>query len=97
MTLYLDAVSRDDQFALWQHYYNWDRVHGAHNGKTPNDRFINLISHTLFFEEVSSTFQPTSQRLQAANYNLVFGMIEIETISMSHAHYASEICPVEIS
>lgn len=30
-----------DQLAEWQHYYNWDRLHSAHGGKSPMEHFLN--------------------------------------------------------
>jgi len=29
-----------DQLQEWQHYYNWHRGHGAHNVRTPMDRYL---------------------------------------------------------
>ena len=26
----------------WQHYYNWERPHSAHNGKTPMEHYFEL-------------------------------------------------------
>ena len=69
-TVDLAAEDLDDQLALWQHYYNWDRPHSAHNGKTPNERFIELINETPFYDDVSDNYQPASERIQDANYRL---------------------------
>lgn len=69
-TVNLSAEDLDDQLALWQHFYNWDRPHSAHNGKTPNERFIELIDDTPFYDEVSDNYQLGSERLQDANYKV---------------------------
>jgi transposase InsO family protein len=37
-TVNLKAIDLQDQLALWQHAYNWDRPHSSLNGKTPIDR-----------------------------------------------------------
>ncbi len=30
----------------WQHYYNWERPHSAHNGKTPMEHYFELAEKT---------------------------------------------------
>lgn len=69
-TVDLDAEDLDDQLALWQHYYNWDRPHSAHNGKTPMERYFELINETPFSDEVYDHYQADSERIQDANYRL---------------------------
>lgn len=34
-TVDLSTDDLKELLAEWQHYYNWERPHSAHNGKTP--------------------------------------------------------------
>jgi transposase InsO family protein len=45
--------------AEWQHYYNWDRPHGAHKGKTPTERYFELSEETPLSEEAYADYQPS--------------------------------------
>ncbi|ATZ30172.1 hypothetical protein CV83915_2p0169 (plasmid) [Escherichia coli] len=38
-TVDLSADDLKELLAEWQHYYNWERPHSAHNGKTPMERY----------------------------------------------------------
>lgn len=51
----LDFEALQERLSEWQHYYNWQRVHGA-TGKTPIDRFSELIDQTPFSDEVAAQF-----------------------------------------
>jgi len=64
------ANDLDEQLALWQHYYNWDRPHSAHNGKTPMEKYFELSDKTPFSDEISNLYHSNSERLQDANYKL---------------------------
>lgn len=41
-TVDLSADDLKELLAEWQHYYNWERPHSAHNGKTPMERYLEL-------------------------------------------------------
>ena len=69
-TVDLTAEDLDDQLALWQHYYNWDRPHSAHGGKSPMDRYFELSHETPFSDEVCNQYQSINERIQEANYKL---------------------------
>ncbi len=60
----------DELLAEWQHYYNWDRPHGAHKGKSPMERYLELSEQTPLSEEAYADYQPTKERIQEANYKL---------------------------
>ena len=47
-TVELKSSDLEDRLQEWQHYYNWDRPHGALNGKTPIDRWSELIEKLHF-------------------------------------------------
>lgn len=59
-----------DLLADWQHYYNWERPHGAHKGKTPMDKYFELGESTPYSDEVFAEYNPDSERIQEANYKL---------------------------
>jgi transposase InsO family protein len=57
-----------DQLQEWQHYYNWHRGHGAHNGKTPMDRYVEKTHKTPLWEDVGRMYDPAKERLQEQGY-----------------------------
>jgi len=69
-TVDLAAEDLEEQLALWQHYYNWDRPHSAHNGKTPMEKYFELSDKTPFSDEISNLYQSGSERIQDANYKV---------------------------
>ncbi len=48
--------SLDLPLAEWQHYYNWERPYSSLNGKTPVEKYIELMYETPLQEEVSIKF-----------------------------------------
>ena len=58
----------DIRLSEWQHYYNWQRPHGALNGKTPMQKLCELGDSTLLWEEVSALYNPARERIQERNY-----------------------------
>lgn len=58
----------DMRLAEWQHYYNWRRPHGAHNGLTPMQKACALADSTPLWEEVSELYVPSRERFQERNY-----------------------------
>ena len=41
-TVDLSADDLKELLAEWQHYYNWERPHSAHNGKTQMEHYFEL-------------------------------------------------------
>ncbi len=68
----VDLKSDDLQILLaeWQHYYNWERPHSAHNGKTPMDRYFELSEQTPFSDEIQEGYHFEKERIQHANYRV---------------------------
>ena len=68
----VDLTTKDlnEHLALWQHYYNWDRPHSAHNGKTPMEKYFELSEETPFSDEISNLYHSCSERIQDANYKV---------------------------
>ena len=69
-TVDLEEDDLDDQLALWQHYYNWDRPHSAHNGKSPMEKYFELSDKTPFSDEIFNLYKSDSVRIQNANYKV---------------------------
>jgi transposase InsO family protein len=51
------------QLAEWEFYYNWCRPHSALGGKTPNDRYLELIHQTPLWEEVGRLYDRSKERI----------------------------------
>ena len=41
---YRDDVDLEKKLAVWEHFYNFDRPHGAHSGKTPYEALREKLS-----------------------------------------------------
>jgi transposase InsO family protein len=67
-----DLKSSDlvDQLQEWQHFYNWHRPHGSLNGKTPMDRFFELIDKTPFSDEIEAYYDPSKEGIREQNYRI---------------------------
>ena len=79
-TIDTTAENIDDLLAEWQHYYNWDRPHSAHKGKSPMERYFDLSDETPLSEEAYADYQPSNERIQEANYKLD---LELEKLKRS--------------
>ncbi len=60
-----DHVS--DQLSEYQHYYNWDRIHGS-LGKTPMDKVVELSQQTPFWDEVEGSYDSTRELIRIHEY-----------------------------
>ena len=69
-TVDLSDERLDDLLAEWQHYYNWQRPHSAHYGKTPMDRLSELMDKTPYTEEVQAEYEPALERIQHPVYKV---------------------------
>ena len=69
-TVDLSSTKLNSLLAEWQHYYNWERPHSAHNGKTPIERYFELSERTPFTEEVAADYHPDQEHIQQQNYRL---------------------------
>lgn len=67
-TIDLASSDLDLLLAEWQHYYNWDRPHSAHNGKTPMERYCELMEQTPSIEEVVNRYRPELEHIQEQSY-----------------------------
>ena len=69
-TISLDDEDIHEKLAEWQHYYNWERPHGAHHGKSPMDKYFTLSEKTPFWDEVHEDYHPEKEQIQNQNYRL---------------------------
>ena len=69
-TVDLDTEDLEEQLAIWQHYYNWERPHSAHNGKPPMEKYFESCDETPFSDEVAGLYQLANERIQNANYKV---------------------------
>lgn len=78
----VDLKSGDihEQLAEWQHYYNWERPHSAHNGKAPIERYFEVSEQTPFSDEIEEFYQAHNERIQLSNYQRD---LEIEKLKRS--------------
>lgn len=67
-TIDLKDKDLDNKLAEWQFEYNWHRLHGALGGKTPMDKFHELIHNIPFREEIDQLYDPEKEYLQISNY-----------------------------
>lgn len=56
-----------DGLSKYQHYYNWDRIHGS-LCKTPMDRVVELSKQTSFRDEIESLYDPSKEYIRDQNY-----------------------------
>jgi len=56
-----------DRLAEYQHYYNWDRIHGS-LGKTPLDVIVELSQKTPFRDQVEDEYDPANEFIRIQDY-----------------------------
>lgn len=56
-TVDIDSDDLDNQLSEWHHYYNWNRSHSAHKGKTPMEKYFMVSGETPFSDEVLSNYE----------------------------------------
>lgn len=69
-TVDLTTDNLDQLLAEWQHYYNWDRPHSAHHGKSPMEHYFQLSDDTPYSDEVYELYEPSLERIQNPNYKV---------------------------
>ncbi|WP_444997907.1 IS481 family transposase [Aliikangiella sp. IMCC44359] len=67
-TVDIYSVDINEQLAEWQHYYNWDRPHSAHKGKSPMEKYFDLSNETPYSDEVAQNYDSSFEHVQLANY-----------------------------
>lgn len=74
----LASENFDILLAEWQRYYNWERPHSAHKGKTPIERYCELMEQTPLNEEVAACYYPEREHIQEQNYRLEFQLRKLK-------------------
>ena len=69
-TINLTDDNLDLLLAEWQHYYNWDRPHSAHHGKSPMEHYFQLSNDTPYSDEIHELYEPSLERIQHPNYKV---------------------------
>ncbi len=69
-TVDLDRSDLEQKLEEWQDYYNQDRPHGSLRGKTPWERWCELLHQTPYQDEVEALYDPSQERLQHQDYRL---------------------------
>lgn len=72
-TVDLSTDDLKELLAEWQHYYNWERPHSAHNGKTPMERYFELAEQTPTLMPFTQAISPMKSiyrnRITSLNLN----------------------------
>ncbi len=50
-TMDLSDDALKERLGEWQHHYNWERPHEAHNGRTPMDKHFERSEQTPYWED----------------------------------------------
>ena len=58
----------EDDFGYWEFYYNWHRPHSSLGGKTPNEKYTELMHQTPLHGEVGLNYDHTKERIISQNY-----------------------------
>jgi transposase InsO family protein len=58
-----------EELGHWEHYYNWNRPHSSLGGKTPNEKYMELIYQTPLHAEVSEKYDPSKEKILIQGYN----------------------------
>lgn len=58
-----------EELGYWEQYYNWDRPHSSLEGKTPNEKYMELIQQTPLHEEVSAKYDPSKENIVVQSYS----------------------------
>lgn len=59
----------EEELRYWEHYYNWDRAHSSFGGKTPNEKYVELMFKTPLYGEVSQKYDPSKEHILVHSYN----------------------------
>ncbi len=67
-TVDLQDPDLSDKLRDWQDYYNEFRPHGSLDGKTPWEKWNDLVMQTPYQDEVEAAFDDSKERLRLQNY-----------------------------
>lgn len=69
-TVDLNDPTLEDLLQEWQHFYNSHRPHGSLSGKTPMDKYFELMHKTPLWEEVGDMYDESKEHIQEADYKI---------------------------
>jgi transposase InsO family protein len=69
-TVDLASTDLENKLEEWQDYYNQERPHGSLKGRTPWERWFELLHQTPYRDEVEALYDSSRERLQHQNYRL---------------------------
>jgi len=52
----------------WQHFYNWNRLHGSLGGLSLMEKYCLVCDKTPFWDDVEANNDDNEERLQGQNY-----------------------------
>jgi transposase InsO family protein len=67
-----------EELGYWEHYYNWDRPHSSLKGKTPNEKYVELMFKTPLHEEVSAKYDPKKEHILVHAYHKNFAVKKLK-------------------
>lgn len=65
-----DFEALREELGAWQFFYNWQRPHGAINGKTPSQIVAELGEKTPLTDVIHKNYELKNERIQIANYQM---------------------------
>jgi hypothetical protein len=66
-----------DRLSEYQHYHNWDRIHGSLK-KTPMNRVIDLSKKTPFWDEIEENYDPSQEYFHVTNYDMDVKLLKVK-------------------
>jgi len=66
-----------DQLSEWQHFYNWERIHGS-IGMPPIDRYFALQDDTPYWEDVIEKYDRSFEIFREQDYYLDQRLVELK-------------------
>ena len=67
-TVDVKSPALHQQLAEWEFYYNWHRCHSSLAGKTPSEKYSELMFQTPYWEDVCELYNRDNERIFLQNY-----------------------------
>lgn len=67
-----------EELGYWEFYYNWHRPHSSLYGKTPHEKYIELIHNTPLHEVVSNNYNPDQESIIPQSYRLHYDLKKLK-------------------
>lgn len=76
-TANLQGPGLRDKLSEWQHFYNWERIHGS-LGKPPIYRYFELKDNTPFWDDVIAKYDQSCEIFREQDYQLDLRLVELK-------------------